>query len=160
MTHIEKTAKLIRLSDTELTIANPAEDIRHRTVVDRDGADLGEVEDLLLDEPEKRVRFLEVSSGGFLGLGKTTFLLPVEAITRVRDDRVYVNQTRQSIAGAPSYDPDLIHREAGVRGYEVAEKGYYDGIYQYYGYPPYWAPGAVYQPYPRYGEEELRREVP
>ena len=48
MAQIEKTAKLIRLSDTELTIANPAEDIRGRAAVDRDGEDIGEVEDLLM----------------------------------------------------------------------------------------------------------------
>src|SRR5215211_3643106 len=153
MAQIEKTAKLIRLSDTELTIANPAEDIRGRMVVDRDGEDLGEVEDLMIDEPEKRVRLLEVASGGFLGLGKTKFLLPVEAITRISDDTVYVNQTRQYIADAPRYDPDLIHQEAG-------ERGYYDDVYRYYGYPPYWTPGAVYPLYPYYGEEGVRREVP
>jgi sporulation protein YlmC with PRC-barrel domain len=144
----------VRLSDTELTIVNPAEDIRDRTVVDWDGEDIGEVEDLLIDEAEKRVRLLEVVSGGFLGLGKTTFLLPIEAITRIGDDRAYVNQTHQYIAGAPRYDPDLIHQEAD-------EKGYYDDVYQYYGYPPYWAPGVVCPPYPYYGEEErVRREVP
>jgi len=160
MAQIEKTAKLIRLSDTELTIANPAEDIRDRTVVDRDGKDIGEVEDLLIDAHEKRVRLLEVASGGFLGLGKTKILLPVEAITRISDDTVYVNQTRQYIAGAPHYDPDLIHQEAGEKGY-YGERGCYNDVYQYYGYPPYWTPGAVYPPYPYYGEEErVRREVP
>src|SRR5262245_30877567 len=160
MAQIEKTATLVRLSDTELTIANPAEDIRDHTVVDRDGEDIGEVEELLIDAHEKRVRLLEVASGGFLGLGKTRFLLPVEAITRISDDTVYVNQTRQYIAAAPHYDPDLIHREAGEKGYHSA-KDYYNDVYQYYGYPPYWAPGAVYSPYPYYGEEErVRREVP
>ena len=160
MAQIEKAAKLVRLSDTELTIANPAEDIRDRTVVDRDGEDIGEVEDLLIDAHEKRVRLLEVASGGFLGLGKTKFLLPVEAITRISDDTVYVNQTRQYIAAAPPYDPDLIHREAGEKGYYGA-KVYYDNMYQYYLYHMYWAPGAVYPPYPCYGEEErVRREVP
>ena len=159
MAQIEKTAKLIRLSDTELTIANPAEDIRGRAAVDRDGEDIGEVEDLLIDAHEKRVRLLEVASGGFLGLGKTKFLLPVEAITRISDDRVHVNQTRQYIAGAPHYDPDLIHWEAGERGY-YGEGAYYGDVYHYYGYPPYWAPGAVYPPYPYYGEEGIRREVP
>jgi sporulation protein YlmC with PRC-barrel domain len=160
MAQIEKTAKLVRLSDTELTIANPDEDIRDRRVIDRDGEDLGKVEDLLIDGPEKRVRLLEIASGGFLGLGKTKFLLPVEAITRISGDTVYVNQTRQYIAGAPHYDPDLIHREAGVQGYEADERGHYDDVYHYYGYPPYWAPGAVYPPYPYYGEEGVRREVP
>jgi sporulation protein YlmC with PRC-barrel domain len=160
MAQIEKTATLVRLSDTELTIVNPAEDIRDRTVVDRDGEDIGEVEDLLIDAHEKRVRLLEVASGGFLGLGKTKILLPVEAITRISDDTVYVNQTRQYIAGAPHYDPDLIHQEAGEKGY-YGERGYYNDVYQYYGYPPYWTPGAVYPPYPYYGEEErVRKEVP
>jgi sporulation protein YlmC with PRC-barrel domain len=154
MAQIEKTAKLVRLSDTELTIANPAEDIRGRTVIDRDGEDIGEVEDLLIDDHEKRVRLLEVASGGFLGIGKTQFLLPVEAITRLSDDTVYVNQTRQYIAGAPCYDPDLIHQEAG-------EKGYYGDVYQYYGYPPYWLPGVAYPPYPYYEDEErVRKEIP
>jgi hypothetical protein len=102
------------------------------------------VADLLIDEGEKRVHFLEVASGGFLGLGQTKFLLPVEAITRISDDTVYVNQTRQHIAGAPAYDPDLIHEDAGVGGY-------YGDVYRHYGYPPYWGPGYVYPPYPYYG---------
>ena len=67
MAQIEKTAKLVRLSDTELTIANPAEDIRGRAVVDRDGEELGEVEGLLIDAPEEHVHWLEAASGGFLG---------------------------------------------------------------------------------------------
>jgi len=143
MAQNEKTAALVRLSDTELTVADPAEDIRDRQVIDRDGEEIGEVDDLLIDEADKRVRFLEVASGGFLGLGKTKFLLPVEAITRISDDTVYVSQTRQHIAGAPHYDPDLIHQEA-------SEGGYYEGVYRHYGYPPYWGPGSVYPPYPYY----------
>jgi sporulation protein YlmC with PRC-barrel domain len=143
MAQSEKTATLLRLSNTELTVANPAEDIRDRKVVDRDGEEIGEVDDLLIDAPEKRVRFLEVASGGFLGLGKTKFLIPVEAITRISDDTVYINQTRQHIAGAPPYDPDLIHKDAG-------EEGYYGDVYRHYGYPPYWGPGYIYPPFPSY----------
>jgi sporulation protein YlmC with PRC-barrel domain len=67
MAQSEKTATLVRLSDTELTVADPAADMRNRKVVDRDGEEIGEVDDLLIDAPEKRVRFLEVASGGFLG---------------------------------------------------------------------------------------------
>jgi sporulation protein YlmC with PRC-barrel domain len=67
MAQSEKTAMLVRLSDTELTVADPAADMRNRKVVDRDGEEIGEVDDLLIDAPEKRVRFLEVASGGFLG---------------------------------------------------------------------------------------------
>lgn len=143
MAEQEYRGKLLRLSDTDLTVANPAEDIRGRRVVDKDGEDIGEVDDLLIDEPESRVRFLEVASGGFLGLGETQFLIPVEAITRISEDTVFVNQTRQQVAGTPPYDPDLINEEVG-------EESYYGRVYRHYGYPPYWGPGYVYPPYPYY----------
>ena len=103
MAQIEKTAKLIRLSDTELTIANPAEDIRGRAAVDRDGEDIGEVEDLLIDAHEKRVRLLEVASGGFLGLGKRSFYFP----SRRSPGSVTtgcMSIRRGSTCGAPHYD--------------------------------------------------------
>ena len=144
MAQSEKTATLVRLSDTELTVADPAEDIRDRDVVDRDGAELGSVADLFIDRSDKRVRFLEVTSGGFLGIGATKFLIPVEAITRISADTVYVNQTRQHIANAPAYDPDLIHEDVG-------EDSYYGDVYRHYGYPPYWGPGYTYPSYPYYG---------
>jgi len=35
---------------------------------DKDGRDLGTIEGLLIDEAERKVRFMEVASGGFLGL--------------------------------------------------------------------------------------------
>lgn len=144
MAQSEKTATLVRLSDTELTVADPAEDIRDRDVVDRDGAELGDVADLFIDRSDKRVRFLEVTSGGFLGIGATKFLIPVEAIIRISADTVYVNQTRQHIANAPAYDPDLIHEDVG-------EDSYYGDVYRHYGYPPYWGPGYTYPSYPYYG---------
>jgi len=124
MDQTEKTATLRRLSDTELTVADPAEDIRDREVIDRDGEELGEVNDLLMDDRDQRVRFLEVASGGFLGIGQTKFLLPVEAITRITEDTVYVNQTRQHIVGAPAYDPDLIHEDVGEGYYGDVSSGY------------------------------------
>jgi len=46
---METTAALRRLSDTELKVADPAADIRDRRVVDRDGEDIGEVNNLLID---------------------------------------------------------------------------------------------------------------
>lgn len=143
MAQIETTAALRRLSDTKLKVADPAADIRDRQVIDRDGEEIGEVEDLLIDEHDRRVRFLEVTSGGFLGIGQTQFLLPVDAITRITDDTVYVNQTRHHIAGAPPYDPDLIHRDVG-------EKSYYGDVYRYYDYDPYWGADYKYPPYPYY----------
>src|SRR5262245_53746366 len=122
----ESRETLIRLSDSNLTLRDRAEDIRGIKVVDLSGEELGKIDDLFIDEREQKVRFLELSSGGFLGLGATKFLLPVDAITRITNDVVYINQNRERVAGAPQYDPTLV------------EERYVSDVYSYYGYPPYW----------------------
>jgi sporulation protein YlmC with PRC-barrel domain len=110
MATYDDKATLLKLSDTDWTVADPAEDIRGRKVLDKQGEEVGDVDDLFVDQPEKRVRFLQVASGGFLGLGETKFLIPVDAITKISRDAVHINQMRQSVAGAPRYDPDLVDR--------------------------------------------------
>lgn len=143
MAQNESQTTLLRLSDTELTVADSAEDVRGRKVIDKDGETIGEVSDLIVDNRETHVRFLEVASGGLFGLGRQKSSIPVDVITRIRDDAVYINQTRQRISEAPPYDPDLIHEDVG-------DESYYGHVYCHYGYPPYWGPGYAYPPYPRY----------
>jgi len=144
MATYEPGMTLIRLSDTDLTLADRAEDIRRRKALDMAGEELGEVDDLLIDEREQKVRFLQVTSGGFLGLGATKFLLPVEAIMRITDDAVYINQSRERVAGAPDYDPTLV------------DERYVRDVYSHYGYPPYWGPGYEYPSYPYYSTSTRR----
>jgi sporulation protein YlmC with PRC-barrel domain len=119
---------LIRLTDTDLELGDPAEDVRGRSVVDRSGEKVGKVEGLVIDQEERQVRFLEVGSGGVLGLGKTMQLVPVEAISSITDDVVQLSPERAHLAGAPAYDPELV------------ESTYYEDVYRYYDYPPYWGP--------------------
>jgi hypothetical protein len=129
--------RLVRLSDSNLKIADGSEDIRGHDVVDRSQEEIGTISELLVDEAENRVRFIEVRSGGFLGMGATDILLPVDAITTIDDDSVSVDQTRERIAHAPRYDPQL------------ADDRYWEGVYTYYGYSPYWKEGYTYPVFPR-----------
>ena len=133
----EETSKLIKLSDSGQTVA-PEEDIRGLDVKDKDGDDIGKVDDLLIDDAENKVRFLEVASGGFLGIGEDKSFIPVDAITRI-DENVHINQTRTHVAGAPPYDPEL-----------VDQSSYYEDVYGYYGYSPFWGGGYMYPAFPRY----------
>lgn len=126
------TGMLEKISDTALSLADPRLDIRGRTVTDRHGDDIGHVNDLLLDREERRVRFLEVGAGGFLGLGERHFLVPVEAVTAVEGDRVRIDRTRQHVTGSPEYDPQLTARRA---------RDDYMPYYGYYGLTPYWGAG-------------------
>ena len=60
---------LYTLGDRGQTIDGMANDVRDREVKDKDGNGIGKVADLLIDDREKKVRFLLVEHGGFLGFG-------------------------------------------------------------------------------------------
>ncbi|MBH5333393.1 PRC-barrel domain-containing protein [Streptomyces pactum] len=128
---------LTKLSDSHRTVASVAEDVRGRKVCDAAGEELGTVDDLLIDEKESKVRFLLVGHGGFLGLGEKSSFVPVDAVTRVTEDRVYIDQSAEHVSGAPAYDPDLADATS-----------YYDDVYRHYGYGPFWTPGYMYPGFP------------
>lgn len=133
MTGNDDNATLYTLGDRGQTVDGSANDIRGRDVKDKAGNGIGKVGDLLVDDREKKVRFLLVEHGGFLGFGETKTLVPVDAITKITDDAVLIDQSRERVAAAPGYDPDLID-----------DRPYHSGIYGYYGYSPFWGPGYKY----------------
>jgi hypothetical protein len=122
----DKVPHLTRLRDTDRTVSNSDEDIRGRMAKDKAGRDLGMIEGLLIDDDAHKVRFMEVASGGFLGLAESKSLIPVEAITRMTPDAVYIGHSLEHVAGAPLYDPALMHTELE----------YFFNLFPYYGYPP------------------------
>lgn len=140
-THDEQlmTGSLVKLGETDLTVEDPKDDVRGRKVFDRDGEELGKVHGLLVDDQHKKVRFLEVSGGGFLGIGDHTVLIPVDAVTKIDDDHVHVDQTKSHVAGGQAYDPEL-----------AKDPNYWLGYYGYYGVSPYWTAGYVYPGYPMF----------
>ncbi len=124
---------LVRLSDSELVLEDRTQDVRGLDVYDKDGDRIGTVDDLYADTQERKVRFLDVSAGGVLGLGEKRFLVPVEAVGEVREDGgVVVDQSRQKVAGSPPFDTRVVPQPA-----------YQREVYEYYGYPSF-----VRGPYP------------
>lgn len=127
----DHNATLYTLGDRGQTIDGSDTDIRGRQVKDNNGEGVGKLAELLIDDRERKVRFLLVEHGGFLGFGQTTSLIPVDAITSITADDVVVDQSHDRVAAAPGYDPDL-----------VDDRTYQSSIYSHYGYAPYW--GAAY----------------
>ncbi|ADB30471.1 PRC-barrel domain protein [Kribbella flavida DSM 17836] len=130
---------LVKLGDTDLVLVDPADDIRGRAVVGPDGEKFGKVDGLFLDHDEAKVRLLEIVDGGFLGLGKESRLVPVELVRSVDEDQVVIERDRQTVIGAPAYDPELT---------DAPE--YFTNVYDYYEVGPFWAPGALYRRPPYY----------
>ena len=124
---------LYTLGDRGQTVEGAANDVRGRQVKDNDGDGVGKIADLLVDDQEHKVRFLLVEHGGFLGFGQTKSLIPVDAITKITEDDVFVDQSHDRIAAAPGYNPDLID-----------DRPYQSSIYSHYGYGPFWGAGYAY----------------
>ncbi len=131
-------AMFVRLGDTNMTPADPSQDIRGRKVIDANGADIGDIDDLLIDDTEKKVRFLQVASGGFLGIGERKLLIPVDAIKQIDAKTVRIDRAREHVAAAPEYDPKLV------------DQTYVDSVYRHYGVMPYWTMGYTYPMFPYY----------
>ena len=132
-------AVLVRLSETNLTLADEVQDICTRKVVDSDGAEIGHVDEVFIDEHERKVRMLEIRAGGFLGLGQRHFLLPIDTVTSVTDNEVCVNETLERIVGSPVYQPRLI---------EKPPRETWEPYYVYFGVSPYWGSGYTYPKFP------------
>jgi sporulation protein YlmC with PRC-barrel domain len=130
---------LQRLGDTDVTLADPDQDIRERKVIDRHGADIGHISNLFIDEDQRKVRMLEIRVGGFLGLGDRHVLLPVDAITKVSKDEVHVSETRDRVVDSPVYDPALV---------VPPPRETWEPLYSYYGLSPYWLAGNTDPTFP------------
>lgn len=123
-------ASLYVLGDRGQTVDGSANDVRGRQVKDNNGDGIGKVADLLVDDQEHKVRFLLVEHGGFLGFGETRSLIPVDAVAKVTEHEVFVDQSRERVAAAPGYAPDL-----------VDDRAHQASIYNHYGYTASWVPG-------------------
>jgi sporulation protein YlmC with PRC-barrel domain len=136
----DEYATLVTLDDLGKTVADPSEDIRGRKVIDKDGHELGKIDALLIDDKARKIRFLRVETGGFLGLGEKKSLIPIEAIASIDKDEVRINHSRGQVADAPAYDPAL-----------AQEKTFYENTYANYDYMPFWGNGYLYPGFPKQG---------
>ncbi|HZY09891.1 MAG TPA: PRC-barrel domain-containing protein [Bacteroidota bacterium] len=118
--------KLVKLVDSSLAFVHLTDDIRGRKVLDRHSEEIGTIDALYIDDKERKVRFIRVASGGILGIGKTTFLIPAAAIVKTTGEAVHIDLTRTRVAKAPIFDPDLV------------EENELQNLYRHYGYLPYW----------------------
>ncbi len=124
---------LVKLDDSNLKLLNAGDDLRNRKVVDANGQDLGHVSALFIDKKERKVRFLQVGAGGFLGIGERELLVPIEDVTSTGPAEIHINHSREHVIAAPHFDPKLTSRR---------DREFWGPYYGYYGIAPYW--GTAY----------------
>jgi sporulation protein YlmC with PRC-barrel domain len=103
--------------------------IKGDKVVNRDGHDIGKINELMIDLQDGKVAYAVVSHGGILGLGIKLFAIPWQALNlRVHEHAFVLDVPKETFEKAEGFDKDnwpLTRNELSR-------------TYDYYGYKPYW----------------------
>jgi len=92
-----------RLNGAQLMSAN---DYIGKTVYDQTGANIGEVNDIILSN-DGQIQAVILGVGGFLGIGEKDVAVSVNAVQMVQDgntNRLMVQATKDALNSAPTYD--------------------------------------------------------
>ena len=121
---------VIRLQQHEYP-APPQHDLRAESVLDRRDRLVGYVANLYVDEDERHLRFIDVVSEGFLGLGRKHYLVPIETLIPAAEasrrgflGAIGLQVDRETVEQSPTFPNPL----AGP------EPEFQEAILQHYGY--------------------------
>lgn len=124
-------SRFVKLSRSEVASNCVDDDVRGRAVFTIDDDRIGVIDDLLIDMVDCRVCFLKVRVDGFLGIGEHISLIPIEAMSVLDGQFVYVEHSSDHVSAAPIYNPHV-----------VETMHYLNDVYAHYGYVPPWAAGG------------------
>ena len=100
-------------------------------VRNRQGEDLGKVEDFMLDLKTGRIAYAVLSFGGFLGVGNKLFAVPWSAFTLDSPRHAFIlDVSQERLKEAPGFDKD--------HWPDVADTAARARIFGFYGVAPDW----------------------
>lgn len=100
-------------------------------VVNRQGEDLGDIKDLMIDVDNGRVAYAVLEFGGFLGLGSKLFAVPLSAMEADTENHRFIfDQNKESLESAPGFDKD--------NWPDFSDRVWGSSVYSHYGVRPYW----------------------
>ena len=95
-------------------------------VYNRDGEDLGDIKEFMIDMRTGKVAYAVLSFGGILGMGDKLFAVPWAALTLdTANKRFTLNATKESLSEAHGFDKD--HWPS------MADKTWAAGVHKLYG---------------------------
>ena len=101
-------------------------------VINRQHEDLGKIHELVIDAKEGRLAYAVLSFGGFMGMGNKLFALPWKALEfATTENKLILNVDKERLTAAPGFDKD-------AKWPDFADRTWGQGIYDYYGFDPYW----------------------
>jgi sporulation protein YlmC with PRC-barrel domain len=97
-------------------------------VYNKDGEDLGDIKDIMIDMAKGSVRYAVLSFGGVLGLGDKLFAVPWAALKLdTENKRFTLDVPKSQLNDAPGFDKD--------NWPSMADKAWASGVHKFYGTP-------------------------
>lgn len=97
-------------------------------VYNRDGQDLGDIKEFMIDMATGRVAYAVLSFGGLLGMGDKLFAVPWAALTLdTVNKRFTLNAQKAALQDAPGFDKD--------RWPAMSDQAWASGVHKFYGTP-------------------------
>jgi sporulation protein YlmC with PRC-barrel domain len=110
----------------------PASKIIGETVVNRQGENVGKIDELVIDAKKNRVLYAVLSFGGFMGMGNKLFAMPWEAFEfSATENKLILDVDKEKLKAAPGF-------EKGDNWPDFRDKLWGESIYNYYNYTPDW----------------------
>jgi len=88
--------------------APPQRELRGHRVLDSRNREFGDVTALYVDTDERKLRFIQVTSSGFLGLGRKHYLVPFEDVDEETPGSVNLRHDQETIESSPTFDPHTL----------------------------------------------------
>lgn len=103
-----------------------AETLLGNDVYNRNGEDLGEIKEIMLDIGKGEVGYAVLSFGSFLGMGEKLFAVPWKALTLDTENKRFVlDVDKDRLKNAPGFDRD--------KWPNMADPSWANSIHSYYG---------------------------
>ena len=109
---------LVKLDDFEGELDEHWQDARGRKVIDKNGDEVGTVEELFIWEGPSTVHLIAVSGD------ERSFLIPVHTVTNVDEETVALEVGKVKVMDSPEFESD-----------EVPDSETRRAAFDYYGYP-------------------------
>ena len=109
---------LVKLDDFEGELEEHWQDARGRKVIDKNGDEVGTVEELYIWEDPSTVHLITVSGD------ERSFLIPVHTVTNVDEEVVALEVAKDKVMGSPEFESE-----------DVPDSETRRAAFDYYGYP-------------------------
>ncbi|WP_088279155.1 PRC-barrel domain-containing protein [Ideonella sp. A 288] len=103
-----------------------ADTLMGNDVYNKDGEDLGDIKEFMIDMATGRIAYAVLSFGGVLGMGDKLFAVPWSALTLdTENKRFTLNALKEALKDAPGFDKD--HWPS------MADDTWATGVHKFYG---------------------------